>query len=167
MVYWIFHRNMFSSLLPWLRISALIIAGGGHAFAAGDKNASSKYEHWITGDIITTGSTLLFYTEKPVEGDTTRSLVLLATPASLAHGFLPMYAAAAKRKVPLRLYGKLTHTDLKTFPGAPPVTFMPWKIHLATDPDVLPRDQVVYVKPEPEGESRESSAPLRAAAPLR
>lgn len=137
------------TLILLYRLLLLLLLGisAGSAPAFGAREELRRYETWITGDVITSGVLLLFRTDKPVEGDATRSLVLLATPASLAKGFIPLYVAAAARKIPLRLYGILTHTDQPDYPNAPPITFTAWKLHGAEDPDVLPPDKIGYVRP--------------------
>jgi hypothetical protein len=106
-----------------------------------------KYETWITGDVLTSGGVLLFLTDHPVQGDATRSLVLLGAEKSLAGVLLPMYMKAAEQKMQVRLYGVLMHSDTDYGPGYPKIEFITWKIHMPDEPDELNAKDKIKIKP--------------------
>ena len=101
---------------------------------------------WVTGDVINDPKEgLMFHTDKPVEGNTTGTLVYLAVTEDLAKTFAPMCYRAAERHMQLRLHGAfLPRSDPKD-PNHPSVNFLIWKIHMPSDPDELPPDQKTYV----------------------
>ena len=65
-----------------------------------------RHEVWVTGEVIADPKKgLMFRTDKPVEGNTTGSLVYLAVTEDLAKTFAPMCYRAAERHMQLRLHG--------------------------------------------------------------
>lgn len=124
----------------------LAFLGFSAAFAlACAANELEKYAVWITGDVLYDKKDgLMFRTDKPVQGNTTRNLVYLAIPEDLAKTFGPMCYRAAEKHMQLRLYGAfLPHSGSKD-PKHPSVNFLIWKMHLPTDPDELPADHKVF-----------------------
>ena len=91
---------------------------------------------WVTGDVINDAKqSLLFRADKPVEGNTTGSLVYLAVPEDLAKTFGPMCHRAAERHMKLRLHGTfLPHSGPKDL-HQPSVNFVVWELHSPNDPD--------------------------------
>ena len=103
---------------------------------------------WVTGDVINDPQQgLLFRADKPVEANTTGSLVYLAVPEDLANTFAPMCYRAAERHMKLRLHGTfLPHSGPKD-PNHPSVNFVIWGIHGPEEPDELPPDKKTYFGP--------------------
>ena len=110
---------------------------------AGPKdNTAAGSELWITGDIFTKNEILLFRADRPVQGNPTGAVVMLGTSKALAQSMFPVLMKAAERKMRVRLYGVLQPCNAVP-PGhekesLPKVQFIVWKIHLPSDPDVLP-----------------------------
>jgi hypothetical protein len=113
-----------------------------------DKSELMHHGVWVTGDVINDPKEgLMFRTDKPVQGNTTGTLVYLAVPEDLAKTFAPMCYRAAERHMQLRLCGAfLPHSGQKD-PNHPSVNFVIWKMHLPSDPDELPPDQKVIMGP--------------------
>ena len=107
-----------------------------------------KYEVWITGDVFIQNHQLMFRTEKPVQGNTTGSVVLLGSTKEQANFLLPAYSKAADKHMKLRLYGLLVSNPNAKDPTLPSVSFITWKAHLPTDPDDLPNNQKIIIGPE-------------------
>jgi hypothetical protein len=107
-----------------------------------------KYEVWITGDVFIQNRQLMFRTEKPVQGNTTGSVVLLGSTKEQANFLLPAYSKAADKHMKLRLYGLLISNPNAKDPTLPSVSFITWKVHLPTDPDDLPNNQKIIIGPE-------------------
>ena len=110
---------------------------------AGSKdNTAAGSGLWITGDIFTKNEILLFRADRPVQGNPTGAVVMLGTSKDLAQSMFPVLMKAAERKMRVRLYGVLQPCNAVP-PGhekesLPKVQFIVWKIHLPSDPDVLP-----------------------------
>ena len=70
---------------------------------------------WVTGDVIKDPKDgLMFRTYKPVEGNTTGTLIYLAVTEELAKTFTPICYRAAERHIQLRLHGAfLPHSGAK------------------------------------------------------
>jgi hypothetical protein len=90
----------------------------------------------------------MFRTEKPVQGNTTGSVVLLGSTKEQANFLLPAYSKAADKHMKLRLYGLLISNPNAKDPTLPSVSFITWKVHLPTDPDDLPNNQKIIIDPE-------------------
>jgi hypothetical protein len=118
------------------------------------REATAKYETWITGEVFSEGDTLLFRADRPIAGNTTQNVVLLGVKLGLEKTLLPMYAKASKKRETLRLYGVLVPSEVlmppswKPNPQTPSVTFVTWKCHLPTDPDEIPESERVSFTPD-------------------
>ena len=105
-----------------------------------------QHGFWVTGDVINDPKQgLLFRADKPVEGNTTGSLVYLAVPEDLAKTFAPMCYRAAERHMKLRLHGAFLPHSAPKDPNHPSVNFVIWGIHMPEEPDELPPDKKTYL----------------------
>jgi hypothetical protein len=130
------------------------VSTNGPGSAAAPQTASSAqpnpapYEHWITGEIFSRDGILLFRTDKDVQGDSEKNVVVLGCTRAGMYTLLPLYAKAAEKHLRARLYGVLQARP-ETMPGhagvVPNVEFITWKLHAPTDPDVLPSDQRLII----------------------
>ena len=103
---------------------------------------------WVTGDVINDPKQgLLFRADKPVEANTTGSLVYLAIPEDLAKTFAPMCYRAAERHMKLRLHGTFLPHSAPKDPNRPSVNFVIWGIHMPEEPDELPPDKKTHFGP--------------------
>jgi hypothetical protein len=110
----------------------------------------AKYAVWITGDVYLEGKVVLFRADKAVQGNSTGNVVLLGATKQTINVLGPLYVKAAQQHMKLRLYGVLVPTSDATSAKAsttPSVQFITWKLHLPSDPDALPDDAKITIKP--------------------
>ena len=111
---------------------------------------SQLVEHglWVTGDVINDPKEgLMFRVDRPVQDNTTGTLVSLTVPEDLSKTFGPMCYQAAERHMKLRLHGTFLPHSLPTDPKHPSVNFVVWGLHLPDEPDELPPDKKTYFGP--------------------
>ena len=104
---------------------------------------------WITGNPFIENDVLLFKTDKPVQDNPAGDVVLLGTTKPNEE-MLQILCRVAQKHLTVRLYGELQKFEgkvPKTLNPMPNVQFLAWKIHMPTDPDELPPDQKIIVKP--------------------
>lgn len=147
--------RVFRLLLCSAAVTVICVAGEGDKYVTwGDAGViyapSQLMQHglWVTGDVINEANQgLLFRADKPVDGNTTGSLVYLAVPEDLAKTFGPMCYRAAEQHMKLRLHGTfLPHSGSKD-PHQPSVNFVVWGLHSPDEPDELPPAKKTYVGP--------------------
>jgi hypothetical protein len=108
----------------------------------------APYEHWVTGDIFIEQSALMFRTDKPVEGNSRKNVVMLGVTRAAGKVLLPIYLRVAELHQKVRLFGAFLPYSGKIacHPGPlPNVEFMTWKVHSPSDPDVLPPGQRIDI----------------------
>ena len=133
----------------------LFADAGTEAPASPSSNSSSSadewapYEHWITGDVYEEQGVLLFRTDKPVAGDSMKTIVVLGATRDGVAVMIPLLERAAERKKKVRLFGALLarSSSFASHPGPlPSIEFIVWKMHMPDDPDVLPADQRIHLQ---------------------
>jgi len=117
------------------------------------REATVKYETWITGDVFFEKSGILFRAEQPITGNTTGNVVTLGVKRGLENVLLPLYVKAAERRATLRLYGLLVPSEgilpsYEPSPETPSITFVTWKLHLPSDPDEVPESERMDITSE-------------------
>ncbi len=93
-----------SALRVLVRAVAFLLAIG---FTTATADDIAKHAVWITGEVFTENSVLLFRTDKPVSGNTAGNVGLLGATKQTMNVFLPAYMKAAEKRMTLRLYGVL------------------------------------------------------------
>jgi Tfp pilus assembly protein PilZ len=108
----------------------------------------SLYGDWVNGEAFTTNGALMFKAEQTFKGNSMGDVIYLSVPPESAN-VLPLLIQLAEKHQKLRLYGKLQWvSDADSKIKAPTLTLTISKIHDPDEPDELPENDKIIIKPD-------------------